>query len=71
MMDRVVGTCSLCGGQVTLPGIWSGVVPPVPQCSSCHATAKSSGPVIEMERPRTAANFVLTDSRTYPIKVSE
>lgn len=34
----VVGRCSICGGSVTVPTIWGGVVPPVPTCSSCGAT---------------------------------
>lgn len=49
-MDRVVGTCSLCGGPVTLPEFWMGTVPPVPTCASCHARQKQPyGNVIEME----------------------
>jgi hypothetical protein len=27
--DPVLGTCSLCGGPVTVPRIWGGVTPPV------------------------------------------
>lgn len=51
-MDRTIGTCSNCGGRVTLPEIWMGVIPPVPTCQSCGATQKQPhGPVIEMERP--------------------
>lgn len=49
MNDRTIGTCSLCGGPVTVPSVWMGVVPPTPTCSSCGATAH--GPVIEMARP--------------------
>lgn len=48
--DKVVGTCSLCGGAVTLPVIWFGVIPPIPTCSSCGAVARqNNGPVIPME----------------------
>lgn len=36
---RVVGTCSICGGQVTVPQVWMGTVPPVPTCNKCYATA--------------------------------
>jgi hypothetical protein len=35
----VVGICSRCGGDVTLPTIWHGVVPPVPTCEECGAMA--------------------------------
>lgn len=55
-MERTIGTCSLCGGEVTLPTVWWGVVPPVPTCSRCGATAASQGPVIEMEKPRWENN---------------
>lgn len=52
-MDRTVGTCSICGGRVTLPEVWMGVVPPIPRCASCGATKKQPhGPVIDMERPK-------------------
>lgn len=48
-MDVTIGTCSLCGGPVTVPELWAGVVPPVPKCRGCGATKKSPhGPVIEM-----------------------
>lgn len=50
-MNNVIGTCSLCGGAVTTPQLWHGVLPPVPSCSSCGATKKQPhGPVVEMER---------------------
>lgn len=47
---QIVGTCSLCGGPVTvLTTSWS-VVAPTPVCSRCGATKKEDfGPVIEME----------------------
>lgn len=48
----VIGTCSLCGGRVTLPFVWHSVVPPVPTCESCGAV-KAEGPVIEMRRVTT------------------
>ena len=45
----VLGTCSLCGGAVSVPQIWHGVIPPVPTCESCGATKKEdNGPVIDM-----------------------
>ncbi len=50
MDNIVVGTCSKCGGTVTIPGVWMGTPPPVPQCYSCGATKKNPyGAVIEME----------------------
>ena len=48
-----IGTCSLCGGPVKVPGIWHGIIPPTPTCGTCGATAKENhGPVVEM-KPRT------------------
>ena len=50
MNDRTIGTCSICGGAVTLPTFWWGVVPPTPECSKCGAHPKRAyGPTIEME----------------------
>lgn len=50
MSDRTIGTCSQCGGPVVIPGVWLGVIPPVPQCRNCGATAKPAyGKVIETE----------------------
>lgn len=49
-MNRTIGTCSLCGGAVTVPDAWLGVIPPVPTCSKCGATAaEPHGPVIPMK----------------------
>lgn len=50
-MFNTIGTCSLCGGQVTTPEVWAGVHPPTPSCSSCGAIAASHGPVIPMTKP--------------------
>lgn len=47
---NVIGTCSLCGGQVVTPELWGGVVPPTPACTRCGAVAARSGPVIPMRR---------------------
>lgn len=45
-----VGTCGKCSGPVQIPTIWMGVVPPVPTCSRCGATAATPyGPVIPMK----------------------
>lgn len=50
MNKQTVGTCSICGGQVTIDTIFWSIVPPVPTCERCGATAKQHGPVIEMEK---------------------
>ncbi len=53
MSVRVIGTCSLCGGAVTVPTVFHSTIPPTPTCSGCGATPKSGhGPVVEMEKPR-------------------
>lgn len=53
-MDRIIGTCSICGGPVTVPTSWLGVYPPVPTCRTCGAIKKESyGPVIDMDPPKS------------------
>lgn len=47
-MDKTIGTCSECGGPVTVPTVWFATVPPTPQCRNCHATAADHGPTIKM-----------------------
>lgn len=47
----IIGTCSICGGPVTVPDLWGGVVPPIPTCSQCGAVKAGHGPVIEMVKP--------------------
>lgn len=47
MMD-VVGTCSICGGEVMSYRIWHAITPPPMQCARCGAHAASHGPVIPM-----------------------
>lgn len=50
MSMRTVGTCSLCGGVVTVPDPWMGVTPPTPSCSRCHAVpVEAHGPVVQMQ----------------------
>ena len=54
-MDRTVGTCSECGGRVTLPEAWMSTKPPIPSCEKCGATqAQPYGPVVKMRpaKPR-------------------
>lgn len=51
-MDRIVGTCSNCGGPVIIPEHWMGTIPPTPSCRKCQATAKPNhGPVVPMSPP--------------------
>lgn len=46
----IVGTCSICGGPVTVPETWMGIYQPIPKCESCGAIEKQPfGPVIPME----------------------
>lgn len=49
MSDRIVGTCSKCGGTVCTPIVWAGTTPPIPKCDTCGAVKKNSLPVIETE----------------------
>lgn len=52
MSERTIGTCSICGGAVTVPQYWLGIHPPTPSCSTCGAMpVLPHGPVIPM-RPR-------------------
>ncbi len=47
-MNQVIGSCSLCGGDVVSHvGPWMGVIPPRAHCSSCGAL-EAQGPVIRM-----------------------
>lgn len=65
MGNTIVGTCSICGGAVTVPLAWWGIFPPTPTCSSCGAVeASPHGPVVEM-RPR-APTFTGTGTGTIP-----
>lgn len=38
-MKSTVGYCGSCGGDVTVPSVWHGVIPPRPTCESCGRTA--------------------------------
>lgn len=48
-MKRILGSCSKCGGRVTVPKIWHGVNPPTPSCDSCHSIPVDTKPVIQMK----------------------
>jgi hypothetical protein len=48
-MKQTIGTCSICGGPVTVPFVYWSVAPPVPACEQCGATPRAHGPVIDMQ----------------------
>lgn len=57
-MEVTIGTCSNCGGRVTVPQLWSATVPPIPTCQGCGARKRQPhGEVIDME-PITASGIV-------------
>lgn len=62
-----VGTCSICGGPVSVPSVWYGVTPPVPTCEHCGAVRQDSyGPVIPMKpAPRTWTGTKWTTAPTW------
>ena len=65
-MNITIGTCSLCGGRVTVPEAWAGMNPPVPTCELCGATAKHPhGRVIDMDHLSTPCTPPELPSRTY------
>ena len=58
----VLGTCSLCGGPVSVPAVWHGVIPPTPTCERCGAVkADTYGEVIQM-RPAYPVIIKTTDT---------
>lgn len=51
-MVKIIGSCSICGGQVTIPESWMGTPPPVPSCVACGAVKRTTNlPTIEMIKP--------------------
>ena len=57
-MNRIIGTCSICGGPVCVPTLWYGVNPPSPTCKKCGAVQrKSYGPVIDMDPPKKPSRW--------------
>lgn len=58
---QIVGTCSKCGGDVIVPEIWGGTIPPKPQCRGCGAVAKM--PVIETSGGFTEAYTTSLNSK--------
>ena len=62
MNTQTVGTCSICGGRVTVPTICHCIYPPVPSCEACGATAAEvHGPVIDM-KPSDKTTTTWSDS---------
>lgn len=58
-MDRVIGRCSICGGNVTFPDVWLGITPPKPVCIGCGATRiKDDLPTIPMRKHDPLGPFV-------------
>lgn len=49
MGEKVIGTCSNCGGNVVAHDVQYSVRPLPPTCQSCGATPKS--PVLDMGPP--------------------
>lgn len=56
-MKQTVGTCGVCGGEVTVPTVYWSVIPPKPTCEQCGAVI-SAGPVLPM---RPAPQYRTTD----------
>lgn len=46
---KILGECSICGGNVIMPTIWHGIYPPTPTCSTCSAVAEIR-PTIKMKK---------------------
>lgn len=44
MSKRILGSCGLCGGTVSVPLAFLSLVPPVPACESCGAVPRDAAP---------------------------
>lgn len=67
-MNITIGTCSICGGPVTVPYVWHGVTPPTKQCEQCGAVPVDTyGPVIPM-RPDQGNVRIWNSSQFPPIQ---
>lgn len=71
-MNGIIGTCSICGGDVYgHVGPWFGVIPPPPaRCSKCGAS-ESKGPVINMTPSNHRGNYTVTTGTSINIKGGE
>lgn len=63
-MNKAIGTCSICGGRVTVPHAWGAVIPPTPTCERCGATSAAHGPVIPMQGRENTK--IVSSSGDYP-----
>lgn len=64
-MKNIHGTCGACGGPVTTPSPWLGVIPPTPTCDRCgRVPAESFGPVLPMRDPPARVERVTTTGGT-------
>lgn len=71
MSYRTIGKCSLCGGPVRVPRVWSSIFPPTAECFDCHAVGEGNGPVIPMRqapmgKPLSAYTPTYTDTIVPP-----
>lgn len=48
-MYKVLGSCSICGGNVVIPLVWMGIYPPTPYCNSCGAVREEEKKIIKMK----------------------
>lgn len=60
MTSYTIGTCSICGGRVSVPAVYHSIIPPVPTCDRCGATAAQHGPVIPMTPRQTVVTTTTT-----------
>lgn len=67
MSNMTVGTCSICGGRVSVPMVWHGIIPPTPTCENCGAVAAQHGPVIPMQ-PATPVRITYSGNTTPTIE---
>lgn len=57
--ERVVGKCSICGGEVVVPVAFHSTEAPVPSCRKCGAVAHTTAdlPVIPMKPGSLSRNW--------------
>lgn len=63
-MTRAIGTCSLCGGIVTIVACERTGLMGRPSCANCHAVPLDTRPVIRM-RPAPEASRQLVDGTSW------
>jgi hypothetical protein len=68
-MYKVVGTCSICSGDVVLYDNWMSTNPQKRTCRTCGAQEKSQSNVIPMEHPtKKLLGEVLDDTHYFTPK---